>query len=107
MFPFKAHLLTNDMLTLMFSPTVLLTSLLPATTASVESSLLSSLRLRPVLGSRRTLRCCSRTRTLLWLRDIVESTGKQYEIYVVDQLCYLCCMAIAEMRLAGLSLYIF
>jgi hypothetical protein len=107
MFLLNPHPVTRDMLTLMSSPTVLPTNLLPATTASVESSLLSSLRLRPVLGSRRTLRCCSRTRTLLWLRDIVESTGKQYEIYVVDQLCYLCCMAIAEMRLAGLSLYIF
>jgi hypothetical protein len=107
MFPFKAHLLTNDMLTLMFSPTVLPTSLLPAMTASVESSLHSSLLPRRVLGSKLTLRCCSRTRTLLWLRDIVESTGEQYEVYVVDQLCYLCCMAIAELRLAGLSLYIF
>jgi hypothetical protein len=47
---------------------VLLTRLLFATTASVARLLLSSPRLRLALGSRRTLRCCSRTPTLLSLR---------------------------------------
>jgi hypothetical protein len=64
----NTHAVTNDILTTMFSPTVPPTSLPPVTTASVESSPLSSPPLRLVLGSRLTLRCSSRTPALLWLR---------------------------------------
>jgi cellulose 1,4-beta-cellobiosidase len=57
-----------QMLTKCSSPMVLPTRLPFATTASAARLLLSSPRLRLVPGSRLTLRCCSRTPTLLSLR---------------------------------------